>query len=231
MREKRESKAVAVAFKETSVAASTTTSLAGAECKPSGPCSGGCACEADKAAAVVAQKQQQGAAEQEEDVAPTGAEEAVVDVERLQKELLDLIETLLAEEVLDQQFTQLQQLQDESNPEFVSEVVSLFFEDSGRLLGELTESLKQEPINYVAVDAHVHQFKGSSSSIGAQKVKAVCIKFRNCCEARDREGCQKCLEQVKQEFNLVKSKLEHMFELEQKILSAGGSLPYPEEDY
>jgi len=97
MREKRESKAVAVALKETSVAASTTTSLAGAECKPSGPCSGGCACEADKAAAVVAQKQQQGAAEQEEDVAATGAEEAVVDVERLQKELLDLTETLLAE--------------------------------------------------------------------------------------------------------------------------------------
>jgi hypothetical protein len=99
MREKRESKAVAVALKETSVAASTTTTLAGADCKPSGPCSGGCACEADKAAAVVAQKQQQGAAEeeQEEDVAATGAEEAVVDVERLQKELLDLTETLLAE--------------------------------------------------------------------------------------------------------------------------------------
>jgi histidine-containing phosphotransfer protein len=42
---------------------------------------------------------------------------------------------------LDQQFTQLQQLQDESNPEFVSEVVSLFFEDSARLMEELTESL------------------------------------------------------------------------------------------
>ncbi len=101
MREKRESKAVAVALKETSVAASTTTTLAGAEFKPSEPCSGGCACEADKAdkaAAVVAQKQQQGAAEEEEqDVAVTGAEEAVVDVERLQKELLDLTETLLAE--------------------------------------------------------------------------------------------------------------------------------------
>jgi histidine-containing phosphotransfer protein len=45
------------------------------------------------------------------------------------------------QEVLDQQFTQLQQLQDESNPEFVSEVVTLFFEDSERLLEELTESL------------------------------------------------------------------------------------------
>lgn len=45
------------------------------------------------------------------------------------------------QEVLDQQFTQLQQLQDESNPEFVLEVVSLFFEDSERLLEELTEFL------------------------------------------------------------------------------------------
>jgi histidine-containing phosphotransfer protein len=35
---------------------------------------------------------------------------------------------------------------------------------------------------------------------------------------------------VKQEFSLVKNKLEHMFELEQKILAAGGSLPYPEEE-
>ncbi|CAM6048364.1 unnamed protein product [Sphagnum compactum] len=214
-----------------------------AECKPRGPCSG-CACESEEALvkkreefedeALVVNKREGGEEEeqeeeQEEDVS-AAAVDGVVDVERLLQELVDLTRSLLAEEVLDQQFTQLQQLQDESNPEFVSEVVSLFFEDSERLLEELTESLAQDPIDYVAVDAHVHQFKGSSSSIGAQKVKTVCIKFRKCCEEEDREGCQKCLEQVKQEFSLVKSKLEHMFELEQKILAAGGSLPYPEEE-
>jgi histidine-containing phosphotransfer protein len=42
---------------------------------------------------------------------------------------------------LDAQFQQLQLLQDESNPDFVAEVVSLFFEDSERLLSDLTFAL------------------------------------------------------------------------------------------
>lgn len=43
--------------------------------------------------------------------------------------------------VLDEQFNQLQLLQDDSNPNFVVEVVSLFFEDSERLLNDLTKAL------------------------------------------------------------------------------------------
>lgn len=43
--------------------------------------------------------------------------------------------------ILDGQFMQLQQLQDETNPRFVLEVVSLFFEDSQKLLHDLSSSL------------------------------------------------------------------------------------------
>jgi histidine-containing phosphotransfer peotein len=43
--------------------------------------------------------------------------------------------------LLDAQFSQLQQLQDENNPDFVVEVVSLFFEDSEKLLNDVTRAL------------------------------------------------------------------------------------------
>ncbi|XP_042987517.1 histidine-containing phosphotransfer protein 1-like isoform X1 [Carya illinoinensis] len=152
-------------------------------------------------------------------------------VAQLQKQLVDFTDSLFQEGFLDEQFNQLQQLQDESNPDFVVEVVSLFFEDSERLLNELAKALEQKTIDFRKVDAHVHQFKGSSSSIGAQRVQKVCIAFRNYCEEQNIEGvkpwhrCLKCLQQVKLEYSLVKNKLETLFKIEKQLIAAGGSIP------
>ncbi|KAE8678141.1 Histidine-containing phosphotransfer protein 1 [Hibiscus syriacus] len=148
-----------------------------------------------------------------------------MDLAQLQRQLVDYKTSLYHEDFLDEQFTQLQELQDENNPDFVVEVVSLFFEDSDRLLNELTKALEQQSVDFKSVDAHVHQLKGSSSSIGAQRVQKVCIAFRNYCEEQNVEGCLKCLQQVRHEYSLVKTKLEFMFQLQQQILSAGGSIP------
>ncbi|XP_039022343.1 histidine-containing phosphotransfer protein 1-like isoform X2 [Hibiscus syriacus] len=139
-----------------------------------------------------------------------------MDLVQLQRQLVDYKTSL---------YNELQELQDENNPDFVVEVVSLFFEDSERLLNELTKALEQQSVDFKRVDAHVHQLKGSSSSIGAQRVQKVCIAFRNYCEEQNIEGCVKCLQQVRHEYSLVKTKLESMFQLQQQILSAGGSIP------
>ncbi|KAA8550921.1 hypothetical protein F0562_002605 [Nyssa sinensis] len=144
---------------------------------------------------------------------------------QLQRQFVDYTTSLYRDGFLDDQFTQLQKLQDESNPDFVVEVVNLFFEDSEKLLNNLATALQQQIVDYKQVDAHVHQFKGSSSSIGAQRVKNACVAFRNYCEERDPEGCVRCLQQLKREHYLMKSKLETLFRLEQQILAAGGSVP------
>ncbi|XP_017974177.1 PREDICTED: histidine-containing phosphotransfer protein 1 [Theobroma cacao] len=78
------------------------------------------------------------------------------------------------------QFLPLQQLQDESNPDFVVEVVFRFFYDSKKLLNGLTIAF-----------------------IAAQRVKNACIAFCNFFEEQNIATCLRCLQQVKQEYYLV----------------------------
>ncbi|KAL0457341.1 UNVERIFIED_CONTAM: Histidine-containing phosphotransfer protein 1 [Sesamum latifolium] len=148
-----------------------------------------------------------------------------MEVNQLQRTFHDYHASLFDEGFLDEQFIQLQQLQDESNPGFVVEVVSLFFEDSERLLNDLSKALDQENVDFRKIDAHVHQLKGSSSSIGAQRVRNACIAFRNFCNEQNIEACLKCLQNVRQEYLLVKTKLETLLRLEQQIVAAGGASP------
>ncbi|KAL8171266.1 hypothetical protein V2J09_023070 [Rumex salicifolius] len=139
------------------------------------------------------------------------------------RQLGDYTASLFIEGILNEQFTQIQSLKDDSNPCFVVEVVTLFFEDCERLLNELANALQQENVDFKRLDAHVHQLKGSSSSIGAQKVENACIAFRTQCAEKNIEGCLECVKQVKSEYEIVKSKLEIIIKLEQQILAAGNS--------
>ncbi|KAI4301852.1 hypothetical protein L6164_035090 [Bauhinia variegata] len=141
-------------------------------------------------------------------------------VMQLQKRLTDYVSSLLQEGFLDDHYQQILELQDESNPNFVEEVVTLFFQDAERLLNELETALCQQRIDFKMVDAYVHQLKGSSSSIGAQRVQNVCIGFRNYCNEQNVEGCRKSLQQITEEYTLVKNKLETLFKMEQQLLAA-----------
>ncbi|URD90426.1 histidine-containing phosphotransfer protein [Musa troglodytarum] len=106
----------------------------------------------------------------------------------LRERLNVLVNSMFLEGLLDQQFRQLQMLQDASSPGFVAEVITLFCEDSERMLTELTKLLDQAVVDYQKVDAYVHQLKGSSSSVGAQNVKLACIQFKQFCEENNKEG-------------------------------------------
>jgi len=145
-------------------------------------------------------------------------------INELHQRRVNLVTALLQEGFLDEHFTQLQQLQDEINPDFVQEVISLFFEDSLKLLNTLQNTLNQEPVDYKKIDVCLNHFKGSSSSIGAQRVKNVCTVFRACCEGKMKNGCLQCLQELKQEYSLLKDKLGFLLKLEQQILRAGGTI-------
>ncbi|PQQ18532.1 histidine-containing phosphotransfer protein 6 [Prunus yedoensis var. nudiflora] len=100
-------------------------------------------------------------------------------VDRLRADMNRLLAMLFHQGVLDEQFLQLQQLQDESSPNFVSEVVNIYFHESEKLLRNLRELLMdREFSDYKKMGTHLNQFMGSSSSIGAKRIRNVCVAFR-----------------------------------------------------
>ncbi|XP_072996814.1 histidine-containing phosphotransfer protein 2-like isoform X1 [Typha latifolia] len=160
----------------------------------------------------------------------------------LREQLNQLLTSMFTEGLLDQQFQQLQMLQDSGSPGFVAEVITLFCEDSERILTELTKVLEQTIVDYQKLDAYVHQLKGSSSSVGAQNVKFACVQFRQFCEENNKEGmevllslliclrastnddsndfltrCIQALNVVKHEYYHLRNKFEKMLQLEQRI--------------
>ncbi|CAN4089023.1 unnamed protein product [Withania somnifera] len=88
------------------------------------------------------------------------------------------------------------ELQDDATPNFVEEVVTL----------------EEHPLDFAKLDNYMHQFKGSSSSIGAKKVKTECTQFTEYCRAGNGEGCKKTFQQLKREYAVLKKKLEVYFQ-------------------
>ena len=139
---------------------------------------------------------------------------------QIEASIQQLLGQLSQEGLLDDQFSQLRQLQDESNPDFVQEVVELYFEDSASKLEKLSTKLQDDSPDYTGIDQLVHQFKGSSASFGAQAIAQACSKFRELCQQEDRSSCLELLQHIFASFQALKSRLVVFSQLEaqQKLL-------------
>ncbi|XP_042035772.1 histidine-containing phosphotransfer protein 4-like isoform X3 [Salvia splendens] len=120
---------------------------------------------------------------------------------------------LFSQGYLDDQFLQLEDLQDEGNPNCVEEVVKLFYSDSARLIQNIELTLENTPWDFEKLDNIMHQYKGSSSSIGAKKVKKEFTQFQEYCKVENIDGCMRTFQEVKQEHASLKRKLENYFQL------------------
>ncbi|XP_058759169.1 histidine-containing phosphotransfer protein 4-like [Vicia villosa] len=126
-------------------------------------------------------------------------------------------QSLFDQGLLDEQFIQLEELQDDANPNFVEEIVTLYYRDSSRLISNLEQTLERNPLDFNKLDTIMHQFKGSSSSIGAKKVKAESTLIREYCRTGNAEGCRKSYQQMKKEYVALRKKLENYFQLARQV--------------
>ncbi|XP_042063537.1 pseudo histidine-containing phosphotransfer protein 6-like isoform X1 [Salvia splendens] len=152
-------------------------------------------------------------------------------LDQLRTDMNRLLAILFHQGVLDEQFLQLQQLQDESSPNFVSEVVNIYFHESEKLLRNLRALLvDRELCDYKKMEIQLNQLMGSSSSIGAQRLRNVCIAFRAASNHNNRPGCLRALELLEYEYCYLKNKLHELFQIEQqRMLAAAVRYPAPHQ--
>ncbi|MBA0691134.1 hypothetical protein Goari_008780, partial [Gossypium aridum] len=81
----------------------------------------------------------------------------------MRRQLASMRKSLFDQGYLDEQFMELEQLLDDANPNFVEEVVTLYYRDSARLILNLDRALERRPLDFSKLDGLMHQFKGSSS--------------------------------------------------------------------
>ncbi|CAN6442599.1 unnamed protein product [Victoria cruziana] len=141
----------------------------------------------------------------------------------LKEQHLAFLNSLFREGYLDEQFKQVQMLQDNNSPGFMADIVTLYCQDSDRILAEISQALNEKHPDFRKLDAFVHQLKGSSASVGASQVKLACVELRSHCEQANKDGCIKALNAVKQQFYILRNKLEALLQLEQKIQVLGGT--------
>ncbi|KAF7082109.1 hypothetical protein CFC21_085989 [Triticum aestivum] len=115
-------------------------------------------------------------------------------------QLNTLVAKMFAAGLLDDQFQELQMLQEGSAPDFIDNVVTLFCEDGEHIIGEIAKLLDKPCVDYHKVSRFVHELKGSSACIGAQRVKNSCIQFQQCCQEKSRDGCLNSLDSVRNDF-------------------------------
>ncbi|XP_019184827.1 PREDICTED: histidine-containing phosphotransfer protein 4-like [Ipomoea nil] len=125
----------------------------------------------------------------------------------------NLRKSLFDQGYIDDQFIQLEELQDDANPNFVEEVVRLFYNDSTRQIHNIELALGSGACDFTKLDDMMHQFKGSCSSIGAKKVNKECSEFQQYCDAGNIEGCRRAFQRLKQEYYTLKTKLETYFQM------------------
>ncbi|XP_039127140.1 histidine-containing phosphotransfer protein 1-like isoform X2 [Dioscorea cayenensis subsp. rotundata] len=141
-------------------------------------------------------------------------------MQELKRSFADLKYSIAREKILNEVFDQLY----EEGYDFASETITLFHSEAEKSLTELTARLDQEIVNFHMLEVVINRLKGSGLIIGAARLADACLTMATYCDASNKQGCVVSLNHVKEEYQLLMSKIESIRKLENEIIAAGGSI-------
>ena len=95
----------------------------------------------------------------------------------------------------------LRELQEENEPDFLTELIDIYLEDASVLVSEIEHKTQTGDLGGVRQAAHT--LKGSSGNLGALVLSKICYEMELCAKNGDLAGAQKVLPRLLQEFEAV----------------------------
>lgn len=159
-------------------------------------------------------------------------------IDAVNRSIQDLLDQSVQEGILNEQFLALRSLevrlklrckevlyhltsnpriyivQDPATPNFVEEMIELYFEDSTGKMEKLDSLLRAPEVDFAQVDQLVHQFKGSSASFGAQSMTMTCVYLRDACHAHQTVTCQQLSSDLRRSFIVLQERLTQFLTLD-----------------
>eukprot|EP00257_Ricinus_communis_P014095 XP_015571691.1 pseudo histidine-containing phosphotransfer protein 2 isoform X1 [Ricinus communis] len=136
----------------------------------------------------------------------------------LREQIAKMRQSFFDEGTLDSHyFAQLEQLEGPDNPNFVEEIITLFFRESTKMLATMETNLREKcPVNFIGIDKMLNQIKVNSASIGAIRIKEQVIPMLNNLKENNLEGAKASFQGLKVEYDTLKRKLEPYFQLQRQ---------------
>jgi len=147
----------------------------------------------------------------------------MADMDSISSAIEHLVSGLIGDGMLDDQFRQLMSLQNEQSPDFLTEVVQLFFLEGHRRLTKFGQMLGDEGVELEKLGQAVLDFKGSTASFGAKFVTDLCDTLRSQALAGNREACRETLGQQEEALGALEARMNAFLELELERKAAMGS--------
>ncbi len=99
----------------------------------------------------------------------------------------------------------LRDLQEEGEPDFLTELIDIYLEDSARLVEEIRSAVKEGEVNRVRNAAHT--LKGSSGNLGANAFSRLCYEMELAARNNDIQSARKLLPTLVLEYDQVRERL------------------------
>ncbi|XP_062090897.1 pseudo histidine-containing phosphotransfer protein 5-like isoform X1 [Humulus lupulus] len=135
----------------------------------------------------------------------------------LRQQIATMRQSLFDEKMLDEHYLIVEQLEDENNPNFAEEIMTMYFRDSTQLIANLEQALEKPTYDFIVTEKHLHKLLGSSGSIGANQVSIEVNQMRKCTREHDIERMKTTLQQVKKEHEKLRGRIEPYFQLLRQV--------------